>query len=289
MLDLRRLGLISLDFASPQECLEATRSRGFGWMEAYIDGVANDDVHSLVRWSIKRGVTVSTLSTLSKLGSSEDDADRHIAAVERSILLAAETGVARAGFMYGGSSTLGEVAARRRFAERIEPLLGMAESLGVRLVIENVFSRGTGVDLESVAAIEELFAVLPPRAIGLTFDPANLAIAGEEAYPYALARLREHCAVIHLKDVTRHVPETHGTEADCRPLVESRRGRFITVPLGEGSLNMLALAGELLASDDDTPLLLEPFRSGASREAWIDRSLANLSRPALVDSGARNG
>ena len=289
MLDLRRLGLISLDFASPQECLEATRSRGFGSMEAYIDGVPDEDVRALARLSTKRGVTISTLSTLSKLASAEDDVGQQVAAVERSIRLAAEAGMARSGFMYGGSSTLGEVAARRRFVERVEPLLGLAESLGVLLVIENVFSRGAGVDLESVAAIEELFALLPPGALGLTFDPANLTIGGEEAYPYGLARLREHCAVVHLKDVTRHVPETHGEEPDCRPLVDSHRGRFITVPLGEGSLNILALAGELLASDDGTPLLLEPFRSGSSRESWIDRSLANLSQPALAESRTRNG
>ncbi|MDR5700854.1 sugar phosphate isomerase/epimerase family protein [Agromyces aerolatus] len=273
----RRLGLITLDYPTPQECLEAVRDRGLGCMELYIDRSDDAEVRSLARWAARRDVEITALSTLSKLGSAEVDLADHVAAVSRSIRLAGELGIRRAGFMFGGSSDLGGRAARRRFAERVLALAEQAARCEVQLVVENVFTRSAGVDLESVEDIEDLMGALPPHTVALTFDPANLAIAGEDAYPYAYTRLRPHISAVHLKDVTRHVQQVHGADPECRPLIEARRGRSITVPLGEGSLNMRGLVQALRTEMPEVPLLLEPFRSGRSRERWLDRSLAFLS------------
>jgi sugar phosphate isomerase/epimerase len=286
MFDRQRLGLISLDYGSPREALDAARERGFGYLEVYIDAVEDEEVRSLAKWADRHGVRLTTISTLSKLGSAEDDFAQHAAAVARSIRLASELGVPRAGFMFGGSGQLDGRAARRRFGERVLPLAEQAASAGVQLVIENVFTRAAGVDLESVDDILDLFLVVPPGTLALTFDPANLMIGGEEPYPYAFTRLGQHISVVHLKDVTRHIPERHGPEPDCRPLVEARRGRSITLPLGQGSLNMAGLVRALVNDLPQVPLLLEPFRRGRSREAWIDRSLAwldELSEDVVLD------
>jgi len=287
MFDRQRLGLISLDYDSPREALYAAHERGFGHLEVYVDAVEDREVRSLATWADHHSIRLTTISTLSKLASAEDDYPQHAAAVARSIRLAGELGVPRAGFMFGGTGHLDRRAARDRFVERVRPIAEQAARVGVQLVIENVFTRTAGVDLESVDDIIKLLRVVPPGTLALTFDPGNLMIGGEEPYPYAVTRLGSYISVVHLKDVTRHVPERHGPDSSCRPLIEARRGRSITLPLGQGALNMDGLVRAVTNDLPHVPLLLEPFRVGRSREEWIDRSLAWLDE--LSEGKERDG
>src|SRR5699024_7351807 len=73
MLDRRRLGLITLDYSSPQECLDAVIARELGFLEFYIDGMTAEDVRSFSSQCERAGVRISALSTLSKLGSAETE------------------------------------------------------------------------------------------------------------------------------------------------------------------------------------------------------------------------
>lgn len=274
-----RLGLISLDFDDPLDCVAACRRRGLRYMELFVLSAADDPVvHQALDLHRRGEVQVHSVSTLAKLAQAEDgELDRHLAWVHRALDLAERYGVPHVGFMYGGCDTLSPVDARDRFLERMAPIAERARAAGIGLLVENVFSRQPPGDLEDVASTLELFDAVDRDVVGLSFDPGNYAIAGEEAWPFAYEQLRPVIRNVHLKDVTRHRPQVHGPDPECRPLVEHRRGRHVTVPLGEGMLNATRLVEALVADGGDHPLLLEPFRSGVSRERWLDASLAWLA------------
>jgi sugar phosphate isomerase/epimerase len=273
MVDLRsRLGLISLDYASAAECVAAAEARRLGHVELYLTGT---DLGVTPRAGRIGSVRVHAVSALVKLAQAESDVDEQTALLRRCVALAAEGGVPHVGLMFGGCAVLDRSAARRRFRDRLAPVLAEARAAGVVLLVENVFSRSPAGDLDSVDAILALFEGLDP-GVRLNFDAGNLTIGGEEAYPYGWRRLRPYVGGVHLKDVTRYRPDEHGPDEECRPLLEHRTGRHVTVPLGEGALNALGFAREVLADPTAPPVLLEPFRTGPSREKWLNVSVARL-------------
>jgi sugar phosphate isomerase/epimerase len=268
-----RLGLISLDYGSAAECVAAAEARRLGHVELYLTG---PELGVTPRRGMVGPVRVHALSCLVKLAQAESDLPEQADLLRRCIDLAADTGVTHVGFMYGGSALLDRSDARHRFLERLEPLAARARDAGVTLLVENVFSRSPAGDLDSVDAILAVFERLDPATARLTFDAGNLTIGGEEAYPYGWRRLRAYAGGVHLKDVTRYRPADHGPDEECRPLLEHRTGRYVTVAVGDGALNALGFAREVLADPAAPPLLLEPFRDGPSREKWLDVSIARL-------------
>ncbi len=281
----RRIGLISLDFADPGECLTETLRRGLHQLEVFVLRGRDDPVTLAVLERHRRGeVTVHSCSSLAKLAQAEADLPQDVGLIEDCLELAERYGIPNVGFMYGGCATLSRADARQRFLERLAPLADRARGAGIGLLIENVFSREPPGDLDTVTAILDLFADLDPALTRLTFDTGNFAIGGEEAFPYAFHELRQLIGSVHLKDVTRHRPAVHGADDECRPLVDHVRGRHITVPVGDGMLNGLRLAETLLAEPPQFPILLEPFRYGVSRDAWLDTTIARLE--GLQEGGA---
>jgi sugar phosphate isomerase/epimerase len=278
-----RLGLISLDFSSWRECVDEAAARGLGFAEIYVGpGFGSADADRLAERCAARGVTVSVVSCLAKLSQAEDDLPEQVALIGAAMSAAESIGARNVGFMYGGCARLGRHAARERFAARLAPLAEAARDKGLKLLIENVFSRSPGGDLDSVDEVLELFSRVDTGTVALNFDAGNFAIAGEEAYPYAWAALRGLIGGIHLKDVARYHPGRHGDVAECRPLQDHGRGLFVTEPLGEGSLNCRGLVRALAAWPDCPPVMLEPFCGGERRAAWLDRSLCYLESAHAV-------
>ena len=270
-----RLGLISLDFPSWQECVDEAADRELDAAEIYVwPGFGLEDAEALKRRCDQRGVTPAVISCLAKLSQAEDDVDDQVALITSAMRAAESIDVRNVGFMYGGCARLGRHAARERFLARVAPLVEAARRSGLRLLIENVFSRSPSGDLDNVDHVLELFSRLDPRYVALNFDPGNFAVSGEEAYPYAFEVLRPYIGGIHLKDVARYRYERHQDAEDSRPLQDYARGLFLAEPLGEGSLNCGGLVRALLAWDDCPPVMLEPFCGGERRRAWLDRSLS---------------
>jgi sugar phosphate isomerase/epimerase len=270
-----RLGLISLDFPSWQECVDEAADRELDAVEIYVSpGFGLKDAKALKKRCDERGVTLAVISCLAKLSQAEDDVGDHLALITSAMRAAESIDVRNVGFMYGGCARLGRHAARERFLARVTPLVEAARRSGVRLLIENVFSRHPSGDLDSVDHVLELFNRLDPSSVALNFDPGNFAVAGEEAYPYAFEVLRPYIGGIHLKDVARYRYERHQDGESARPLQDYARGLFLTEPLGEGSLNCSGLVRALLGWDDCPPVMLEPFCADERRRAWLDRSLS---------------
>lgn len=272
-----RLGLISLDFPSWPECVDHAADRGLGFVEIYVGpGAGADDAGLLARRCAARGVTPAVISCLAKLSQAEDDLPDQVALIGTAMRVAESAGVGHVGFMYGGCARLGRHAARERFVARLAPLTEAARAKGLRLLIENVFSRSPGGDLDRVDEVLELFSRVDTDTVALNFDAGNFAIGGEEAYPYAWEALRPLIGGIHLKDVARYQPGRHGDAAQWRPLQDHRRGLFVTEPLGQGALNCGGLVRALAGWPDCPPVMLEPFCGGETRRAWLDQSLSFL-------------
>lgn len=255
--------------------MDEAADRGLAFVEIYVGpGFGPADADQLAKRCAERGVTPAVISCLAKLSQAEDDLPDQVALIGTAMRVAESVGVGNVGFMYGGCARLGRHAARERFAARLAPLAEAARARGLRLLIENVFSRSPAGDLDSVDEVLDLFSQVDTETVALNFDAGNFAIGGEEAYPYAWDALRGLIGGIHLKDVARYQPGRHGDAAGWRPLQDHRRGLFVTEPLGQGSLNCDALVRALRGWPDCPPVMLEPFCGGEFRRAWLDRSLA---------------
>ena len=274
-----QLGLTSLDFGSLAECVDALASNELACVELYIGNDFKEDALSFLKQiTQERGIEITCVSTLAKLAQAESDIDTHLNLIDLSFKVAKSLGVNKIGFMYGGSSRLNRFHSQKRFISRVTPLLQKAESSGITILIENVFSRSPSGDLDSVEVVAELFDSLDSQAIKLNFDVGNFAIAGEEAYPYAFESLKDIIGGIHLKDVSRYRTARHGNVPISEVLLDYKRGLFIPEALGDGILNSAGLIDSLLTWEDCPPIILEFHCKGESRSNLLSSNLNFIYR-----------
>jgi sugar phosphate isomerase/epimerase len=281
------IGLISLDFEDLDTLYGSAAERGLGWVEVYLDVSASEqDTARLLREQEEHGIRVASISSMAKLAeANEEQVAAETRLIERSIGVAAAAGAQFATFMYGNAGGSEGRRARERFLARVAPLLELAEDAGVTLLLENVFSRGAGGDLDSVDAILELFAQLDTDRIGLNFDPANLAVAGEEAGAAAFRSVRHLIRSVHLKDV-RPLGAADRPLGARRVLEDHARGRFIAVPLGQGILPVEELLTVIATERPEVVVALEPTARRSECAAWLDASLAFLEGIGVAPTGA---
>jgi sugar phosphate isomerase/epimerase len=274
-----QLGLTSLDFGSVEECVDALDSNKLACFELYVGNDFEEDALSFLKQITQdRGIKISCVSTLAKLAQAESDIDAHLNLIDLSFKVAKSLGVNKIGFMYGGSARLNRFESRKRFISRITPFLQKAESSGITILIENVFSRSPSGDLDSVEVVAELFDSLDSEAIKLNFDVGNFAIAGVEAYPYAFESLKNIIGGIHLKDVSHYRAARHGDIPISEVLLDYKRGLFIPEALGEGILNSAGLIESLLTWEDCPPVILEFHCNGESRSNLLSSNLNYIYR-----------
>jgi len=280
------MGLISLDFDDLVTIFDTAVERDLGWVEIYLDvSAVESDADRIRSARAERGIGVVSVASMAKLSqASEDEVSDHAALIERSIRMAAAVGAPFATFMYGSQPTLGVRDARERFLRRVAPLAELAAASGVTLLVENVFSRGTPGDLDSVEVTLDLFERFDAAQVGLNFDPANFAIAGEDAYPRAYRELRHLIRYMHLKDV-RPVTEDDEPLGNRRVLEDHKRGKFLVVPFGEGILDVRGLIREVADDDRGVVVALEPTAKGSERTAWLDASIAFLKSCGVMTAG----
>lgn len=280
------MGLVSLDFDDLATLYRTVEARGLGWVEIYVGVTADEsDLDRMQAERDQHGIRVVSISSMAKLSQAEEDeVAAHTELVERSIDLAAAVGAPFATFMYGSQPTLDRDAARERFLRRVAPLVERAVDAGVTLLIENVFSRNAPGDLDSVEVTLELFDRLGTDCVGLNFDPANFAIAGEDASPLAYRELRHLIRYMHLKDV-RPVADEDLPLGDRRVLEDHACGPFLVVPLGEGIVDVAGLVREIANDDRGVVVALEPTVKGEGNAVWLNASTAFLARCGVTSAG----
>jgi sugar phosphate isomerase/epimerase len=271
-------GLVSLDFHDLNDLYATASARGIGWVEIYLDVSADEtDIDRILHERDERGILVTSLATMAKLSQvSDDEVAEHVRLIYRSIDMAAAVGSPHATFMYGSNGDLNPAAARERFLGRVAPLAEYAAGKGVTLLVENVFSRGAPGDLDSIESTLALFSALDAENVGLNFDPANFAIAGEDASAHAYRELRHLIRYMHLKDV-RPQAEVDEPLGDRKVLEDYVRGPFVVVPLGEGCVDVAGLVDAIVEDARGFVVALEPTAKGAANAAWLDASIAFLA------------
>ncbi len=268
-----------MDFASVEECVDALNSNELACFELYIRNDFNQNNLSFLKQiTQERGIGITCVSTLAKLAQAEEDIDANLNLINLSFEVAISLGVNKIGFMYGGSAGLNRFDCQKRFISRVTPFIERAESSGITILIENLFSRSPSGDLDSVEAVAELFDNLESDAIKLNFDVGNFAIAGEEAYPYAFEYLKEIIGGFHLKDVSRYRSARHGNLPFAKVLLDYKRGLFISEALGEGILNSAGLIGSLLNWENCPPIILEFHCDGDARKQLLNSNLNYIRR-----------
>lgn len=278
-----KLGLISLDFEDLEQLYATAVRRRIGWVEIFLGAIRDEaDVRWIELQGLEHGIRVASVSSLAKLSlATEEELPEHMALVERSIELAQRLDAPCVTFMYGSQSQLGTLEARDRFLRRLEPLVDLAGTHGVTLLIENVFSRCAAGDLDTVEAVAELFERVDRGRVGLNFDPANLTIAGAEGYPHGYRALKPYIRSIHLKDV-RPLREDDYPLGTRRVMESHERGSFLVVPLGQGDLEVDGLVAEIRRDAPDVVISLEPTAQGDACDRWLDASLAYLEDAGIV-------
>jgi sugar phosphate isomerase/epimerase len=153
---------------------------------------------------------------------------------------------------------------RRQFA-RWERL---GREYGVRICYHTHSGPCMGVN---GAALAHLLVGFDPAWLGAYIDPAHLVVDGEE-FPYALAMLRSHLAVVAFKDVllVRKVAHGHG----------SRTVRWVQA--GQGMVDWTTVFTELQRVGFDGPCSIHcEFQVPASRESAAVRREAAFFRRAI--------
>jgi sugar phosphate isomerase/epimerase len=83
--------------------------------------------------------------------------------------------------------------------DALRPLCDAADARGLQIGLENEFACNVGTAEEAAALLE----MLPHPALGLIWDPANMAVLGAKPFPDGYSRLPvERLLHVHVKDCT---------------------------------------------------------------------------------------
>jgi sugar phosphate isomerase/epimerase len=163
--------------------------------------------------------------------------------------------VARAPQIRVGSGSLEGATYAQRFEEARRFLIGVEELAGqhgVKALVE--IHHGTICPSASLA--RRLVSGFNSDAIGVTFDPGNMALEGFEDYRIGTELLGPYLAHVHLKNAAFDRPENGG----------AWRPRW--APLKDGVVDCERLFEALRAADYDGWLVMEDFSAARpSREA----------------------
>lgn len=156
---------------------------------------------------------------------------------------------------------------RQRTIDALRRLCDLATSLNVRLAIEN------HADL-TAAELGEIIEDVGNADLGVCFDIANALRVGDDPQR-AAALLAPRVIAMHVKDAD--LSDSWGVTGPP------------SVPLGTGSLPVLAVMGTILDSNPETWLLLELahlVNASMDEEEWITRDIAWI-RSAIRSRGAQ--
>jgi len=166
-------------------------------------------------------------------------------------------------------------AAVEALAERLAPMLERAKEYGIALLLETEYSP-LGLDPStSIASMEQLMRLVDSPHLGVNFDPANIYVAGDEAYPMAYRRLKPWVRHYHLKDV-RLFDAQLSSDHRYSPQEGAQRVGVCT-PLGRGAVNMHGLLQALQEDGYAGFLTFELHVPDDMKEQTLQESIAFAS------------
>lgn len=142
------------------------------------------------------------------------------------------------------------IAERRRYLDAMEPCAAACARNGITLVVENYYN----TLLRTPKATLRLLQEAEPLGLKLAFDPSNYYNSGEEPFPLAYRLLKDYISVVHVKDSARHEKVLYADDVK----VAERVMPVVFLPLGKGAVNWEGLSDELLHSDFEGPMTVEP-------------------------------
>lgn len=145
-----------------------------------------------------------------------------------------------------------------RVAKELEKTAAIAQSEGIRLVLENEFSCNVGTGAESAAMLN---AVKAP-ALGLNWDPGNAYDAGETPYPNGYDVLdKSRIWHMHLKDG-----------------IPGKKGEVEWAPIGSGKIDFVGQFRALIKNGYKGTMSLEThyLNKAKDREASSRESMEGL-------------
>lgn len=162
-------------------------------------------------------------------------------------------------------------AAVDALVERLQPVIERAASYGISILLETEYSP-LGLDPStSIATMENLMRQVNSPFIGVNFDPANIYVAGDEAYPMAYTRLKPWIKHFHLKDARLFNDQL---AIDKKYSLQEGSGRVgVCTPLGQGAVNMQGLLQAARRDGYDGYFIFELHVPDEVKEQTLQESL----------------
>lgn len=297
MVDAHRIAIGSIDFAhlAFDDFLARVGGWGVSSVELYPESLAGSGEERAAEALRQRGVSVCCVNVTPKFRLGGTDPESTAAAqaeTVRCIGLAARLGAPFVNTYVRPRPGCDPFMAAQLYRRDLEPVLEAATRAGVTILVENLpdpFDEDPGGESlvrtpERLAMLAEVVGSAP---WGVTYDPAGFHIAGAEAYPYAYRLLRPHIRHMHFKDVTRFTELISGARGDRRILRDSRRGEFLTVPVGRGAVHFEGILAGLRADGYAGHLVIEPHTSAREADAATAESVAYLCEKLAPERGTR--
>lgn len=136
---------------------------------------------------------------------------------------------------------------------RVRGILKKLEQTATGLGVQVLLELHWGTIMSSFSSAYHLTHDLDPRAVALTFDPANMLVEGKEDWEFGLALIQPHLANVHVKN-TRWEQTAHGWTWSWAPL---RHGMVDWTYL-LGLLNRMGYRGAFAIEDFLAPSLSAP-------------------------------
>jgi sugar phosphate isomerase/epimerase len=247
-----------------------------------IPSPARDDIPRWRRALEATGVRVAAIGSATKLNAStQADVPEIQATLLNDIAAAQALDCPYVITYFGGNLAYDGKAAMQRYKRNIRPVLEAAERAGVVVLIETEYNRIETDVTRTAEGCLELVEFIDSPYFKINFDPCNLHIAGEEAFPYAYELLRDLSPHMHLKDAVKFNPYTHGLKYR-KVLQTDARGSWVCVALGTGAMNYEAFLKRLQEDRFQGVATIELHTLPELIEATFAQSVAYLRSKGLV-------
>jgi len=183
-----------------------------------------------------------------------EDKEGYLAALQGAVDVAEALG-SRLVNSYCYHWALGHDADIGPFVEMLRTASAYAADRGRTLVLENEAHDASG----TVEGMLRILEGVGSEALKTNFDPTNYYQAGEEPFPYAYRRLKEHIGYVHTKNGCLHDPSVHDEVGRGGTMPRSGEGQYIHYcPLPEGAVNIEGLLTQLRKDQYEGFCTLEP-------------------------------
>ena len=248
----------------------------------YCWNFTKDDVPHIQELIEKHDVRVSCVHSLTHLNqpSTQEEVEKERHQLSDAIEIAQAFDVRLVACNFGENADRDEIAAIAACKSHYAACFEAAADAGITIVVENTCSASVGGEITTSAeGIIRLLEGVGSPSFKSQFDAGNLQSMGEEAYPYAYELLKEHIRLIHLKDVVKYNPGVshHRRSESARKLIGTAAARYVTVPVGQGEVNLEGLLQGLVADGYEGFVDVEPHTVEERLDEFYAEGLGFLS------------